>query len=126
MHNVTLIKGDGIGPSIMDTAVKIIDATGVKINWEEAEAGMTAFDKHGTPLPDETLVSIEKNRIAFKGPLTTPIGGGFRSINVALRQEYDLYANVRPAKTWKGAQSRFENVDIVVVRENTEGLYLGA
>ena len=125
MHNVTLIKGDGIGPSIMDTAVKIIDATGVKINWEEAEAGMTAFDKHGTPLPDETLVSIEKNRIAFKGPLTTPIGGGFRSINVALRQEYDLYANVRPAKTWKGAQSRFENVDIVVVRENTEGLYLG-
>jgi isocitrate dehydrogenase (NAD+) len=125
MHNVTLIKGDGIGPSIMETAVKIIDATGVKINWEEAEAGMTAFDKHGTPLPDETLVSIEKNRIAFKGPLTTPIGGGFRSINVALRQEYDLYANVRPAKTWKGAQSRFENVDIVVVRENTEGLYLG-
>ena len=125
MHNVTLIKGDGIGPSIMDTAVKIIDATGVKINWEEAEAGMAAFDKHGTPLPDETLVSIEKNRIAFKGPLTTPIGGGFRSINVALRQEYDLYANVRPAKTWKGAQSRFENVDIVVVRENTEGLYLG-
>ena len=125
MHNVTLIKGDGIGPSIMETAVKIIDATGVKINWEEAEAGMTAFDKHGTPLPDETLVSIEKNRIAFKGPLTTPIGGGFRSINVALRQEYDLYANVRPAKTWKGAQSRFENIDIVVVRENTEGLYLG-
>ena len=125
MHNVTLIKGDGIGPSIMETAVKIIDATGVKINWEEAEAGMAAFDKHGTPLPDETLVSIEKNRIAFKGPLTTPIGGGFRSINVALRQEYDLYANVRPAKTWKGAQTRFENVDIVVVRENTEGLYLG-
>ena len=125
MHNVTLIKGDGIGPSIMETAVKIIDATGVKINWEEADAGMAAFDKHGTPLPDETLTSIEKNRIAFKGPLTTPIGGGFRSINVALRQEYDLYANVRPAKTWKGAQTRFENVDIVVVRENTEGLYLG-
>jgi len=125
MHNVTLIKGDGIGPSIMETAVKIIDATGVKINWEQADAGMAAFDKHGTPLPDETLASIEKNRIAFKGPLTTPIGGGFRSINVALRQEYDLYANIRPAKTWKGAQTRFENVDIVVVRENTEGLYLG-
>ncbi len=125
MHNVTLIKGDGIGPSIMETAVKIIDATGVKINWEEAKAGMAAFDKYGTPLPNETLVSIEKNRIAFKGPLTTPIGGGFRSINVALRQEYDLYANIRPAKTWKGAQTRFENVDIVVVRENTEGLYLG-
>lgn len=125
MHNITLIKGDGIGPSIMDVAVKIIDATGVKINWEPADAGMGAFDKHGTPLPDQTLASIEKNRIAFKGPLTTPVGGGFRSINVALRQEYDLYANVRPAKTWKGAQTRFEDVDIVVVRENTEGLYLG-
>jgi isocitrate dehydrogenase (NAD+) len=125
MHNVTLIKGDGIGPSIMEVAVKIIDATGVKINWEEADAGMAAFDKHGTPIPDETLDSIDKNRIAFKGPLTTPVGGGFRSINVALRQKYDLYANVRPAKTWKGAQTRYENVDIVVVRENTEGLYLG-
>jgi len=125
MHNVTLIKGDGIGPSIMEAAVKIIDATGVKINWEEADAGMAAFEKHGTPIPDETLASIDKNRIAFKGPLTTPVGGGFRSINVALRQKYDLYANIRPAKTWKGAQSRFEDVDIVVVRENTEGLYLG-
>ncbi|KAF3981025.1 MAG: NAD-dependent isocitrate dehydrogenase [Methylococcales symbiont of Hymedesmia sp. n. MRB-2018] len=125
MHNVTLIKGDGIGPSIMEVAVKIIDATGVKINWEEADAGMAAFDKHGTPIPDVTLKSIDKNRIAFKGPLTTPVGGGFRSINVALRQKYDLYANIRPAKTWKGAQSRFECVDIVVVRENTEGLYLG-
>lgn len=125
MHNVTLIKGDGIGPSIMDVAVKIIDATGVKINWEEADAGMAAFDKHGTPIPDETLASIDKNRVAFKGPLTTPVGGGFRSINVALRQKYDLYANVRPAKTWKGAQTRFDDVDIVVVRENTEGLYLG-
>ncbi len=125
MHNITLIKGDGIGPSIMDVAVKIIDATGVKINWEEADAGMAAYDKHSTPIPDETLASIEKNRIAFKGPLTTPVGKGFRSINVALRQQYDLYANVRPAKTWKGAQTRFEDVDIVVVRENTEGLYLG-
>lgn len=125
MHNITLIKGDGIGPSIMDVAVKIIDATGVKINWEEADAGMAAFDKHGTPIPDGTLASIDKNRIAFKGPLTTPVGGGFRSINVALRQKYDLYANVRPAKTWKGAQTKFDNVDIVVVRENTEGLYLG-
>lgn len=125
MHNVTLIKGDGIGPSIMEAAVKIIDASGAKINWEEAEAGMGAYEKYGTPIPDETLASIEKNRIAFKGPLTTPVGKGFRSINVALRQQYDLYANVRPAKTWKGAQTRFENVDIVVVRENTEGLYAG-
>ncbi|MCF6203056.1 MAG: isocitrate/isopropylmalate family dehydrogenase [Methylococcaceae bacterium] len=125
MHNVTLIKGDGIGPSIMDVAVKIIDATGVKINWETAEAGLAAFDKYGTPIPDETLASIDKNRIAFKGPLTTPVGEGFRSINVALRQKYDLYANIRPAKTWKGAQTRFDNVDIVIVRENTEGLYMG-
>lgn len=125
MHNVTLIKGDGIGPSIMEVAVKIINASGAKINWEEADAGMAAFDKHGTPIPDATLASIEKNRIAFKGPLTTPIGKGFRSITVALRQEYDLYANVRPAKTWKGAQTHFDNVDIVVVRENTEGLYAG-
>jgi isocitrate dehydrogenase (NAD+) len=125
MHNVTLIKGDGIGPSIMEVAVKVINASGAKINWEEADAGMAALDKHGTPIPDATLASIEKNRVAFKGPLTTPVGKGFRSINVVLRQEYDLYANVRPAKTWKGAQSRFDNIDIVVVRENTEGLYAG-
>jgi len=125
MHNVTLIKGDGIGPSIMEVAVKIIDASGAKINWEEADAGMAAFDKHGTPIPDETLASIDKNRVAFKGPLTTPVGKGFRSINVALRQKYDLYANIRPARSWKGAQSKFEDIDIVVVRENTEGLYMG-
>ncbi|NOQ13036.1 MAG: NAD-dependent isocitrate dehydrogenase [Methyloprofundus sp.] len=125
MHNVTLIKGDGIGPSIMEVAVKIIDASGVKINWEEADAGMAAFDKQGTPIPDETLASIDKNRVAFKGPLTTPVGKGFRSINVALRQKYDLYANIRPARSWKGAQSKFEDIDIVVVRENTEGLYMG-
>ena len=125
MHNVTLIKGDGIGPSIMEVAVKIIDASGAKINWEEVDAGMAAFDKHGTPIPDETLASIDKNRVAFKGPLTTPVGKGFRSINVALRQKYDLYANIRPARSWKGAQSKFEDIDIVVVRENTEGLYMG-
>ena len=125
MHNVTLIKGDGIGPSIMDVAVNIIDATGVDINWEEMDAGMAALDKHGTPIPDETLASIDKNRVAFKGPLTTPVGDGFRSINVTLRQKYDLYANIRPAKTWKGAQTKFDNVDIVICRENTEGLYMG-
>ncbi len=125
MHQVSLIQGDGIGPSIMEAAVKVIDASGAKINWEKAEAGMAAYEKHGTPIPQSTLDSIEKNRVAFKGPLTTPVGKGFRSINVALRQQYDLYANVRPAKTWKGAQTRFENVDIVIVRENTEGLYVG-
>jgi isocitrate dehydrogenase (NAD+) len=126
MHAVTLIKGDGIGPSIMDEAVKIINASGVKIQWEEADAGMAAFEKFGTPLPDETMASIDKTRLAFKGPLTTGVGGnGFRSINVALRQKYDLYANVRPATNWPGVKTRFDNVDIVIVRENTEGLYAG-
>ncbi|UOA10581.1 isocitrate/isopropylmalate dehydrogenase family protein [Methylobacter sp. S3L5C] len=125
MHNVTLIKGDGIGPSIIDEAVKIIDASGVKIHWEEAYAGMAAFEKFGTPLPDETLASFDRTRLAFKGPLTTVVGTGFRSINVALRQKYELYANVRPAKSWPGIKTRYEDVDIVIVRENTEGLYCG-
>ena len=125
MHKVTLIKGDGIGPSIMDEAVKVIDASGVKIQWEEAYAGLSAFEKFGTPLPDETLASFDKTRLAFKGPLTTVVGTGFRSINVALRQQYELYANVRPAKSWAGIKTRFEDVDIVIVRENTEGLYAG-
>ncbi len=125
MHNVTLIKGDGIGPSIMDEAVKVIDASGVKIHWEEAYAGLSAFEKFGTPLPDETLASFDKTRLAFKGPLTTVVGTGFRSINVALRQQYELYANVRPAKSWPGIKTRYEDVDIVIVRENTEGLYAG-
>jgi len=125
MHNVTLIKGDGIGPSIIDEAVKIIDASGVKIHWEEAYAGMAAFEKFGTPLPDETLASFDRTRLAFKGPLTTVVGTGFRSINVALRQQYELYANVRPAKSWPGIKTRYDNVDIVIVRENTEGLYCG-
>ncbi len=125
MHNITLIKGDGIGPSIMDEAVKIIDASGAKINWEKTHAGLGAFEVFGTPIPDETMESIDRTRLAFKGPLTTPIGAGFRSINVALRQKYDLYANVRPAKSWHGVKTRYENVDIVIVRENTEGLYAG-
>lgn len=126
MHNVTLIKGDGIGPSIMDEAVRIIDASGVKINWIEAHAGMAAFEKFGTPLPDETMAAIERTRLAFKGPLTTSVGGsGFRSVNVALRQQYELYANVRPAKSWAGVKTRFSDVDIVIIRENTEGLYAG-
>jgi len=125
MHKVTLIKGDGIGPSIMDAAVAVINATGAKISWEEAEAGLSAFEKTGTPLPEATMDSIEQTRVAFKGPLTTMVGEGFRSINVELRKRYDLYANVRPAKSWNGVKTRFENVDIVIVRENTEGLYVG-
>ncbi|MGZ4959546.1 MAG: isocitrate/isopropylmalate family dehydrogenase, partial [Methylomonas sp.] len=100
MHNVTLIKGDGIGPSIMDAAVAVINASGAKINWLEAEAGMSAYEKNGNPLPDATMESIDQTRVAFKGPLTTMVGEGFRSINVELRKKYDLYANVRPAKSW--------------------------
>lgn len=125
MHNVTLIKGDGIGPSIMDAAVAVIDASGAKINWQEADAGLAALEKTGTPLPDATMLSIEQTRVAFKGPLTTLVGEGFRSINVELRKQYDLYANVRPAKSWHGVKTRFEDIDIVIVRENTEGLYVG-
>jgi isocitrate dehydrogenase (NAD+) len=125
MHLVTLIKGDGIGPSIMDEAVKVIDASGAKIQWEEAHAGLGAHEKFGTPLPDETMASFDKTRVAFKGPLTTIVGSGFRSINVALRQKYELYANVRPAKSWAGVKTRYDDVDIVIVRENTEGLYAG-
>lgn len=125
MQIVTLIKGDGIGPSIMEEAVKVLDASGAKIQWEEAYAGVAAFEKFGNPLPDETMASFDKTRLAFKGPLTTVVGTGFRSINVALRQQYDLYANVRPAKSWPGIKTRFEDVDIVIVRENTEGLYAG-
>jgi len=109
----------------MDEAVKVIDASGVKIHWEEAYAGVAAFEKFGTPLPDETLASFDKTRLAYKGPLTTVVGTGFRSINVALRQQYELYANVRPAKSWPGIKTRYDDVDIVIVRENTEGLYAG-
>src|SRR5574343_214428 len=125
MHNVTLIKGDGIGPSIMDAAVAVINASGAKINWIEAEDGMSAYEKTGTPLPDATMESIDQTRVAFKGPLTTMVGEGFRSINVELRKKYDLYANVRPAKSWPGVKTRYDNVDIVIVRENTQGLYVG-
>ncbi len=125
MRNVTLIKGDGIGPSIMDAAVAVINASGAKINWREAEAGMSAYENTGTPLPDATMDSIAETRVAFKGPLTTMVGEGFRSINVELRKKYDLYANVRPAKSWHGVKTRYDDVDIVIVRENTEGLYVG-
>ncbi len=124
-YKITLMRGDGIGPEVVDSAVKIIEKTGVSIDWEEAHAGMNAISKFSTPLPDETIDSIQKNKIALKGPLTTPIGIGFRSINVALRKEFDLYGNLRPAKLFKGIPSRFDEVDLVIVRENTEGLYSG-
>ncbi|MBC7529523.1 MAG: isocitrate dehydrogenase (NAD(+)) [Chthonomonadaceae bacterium] len=124
-HTVTLLPGDGIGPEVADATVRVIEATGVKIEWEKMEAGAEVATKYGTPVPDEVINSIVKNRIALKGPLATPIGGGFASANVALRKRLNLYANVRPVKSHPGVKSRFENVDLVVVRENSEDLYSG-
>jgi len=125
MYNITLIPGDGIGPEITEAALIAIESTGVKINWEKAQAGAQCIETEGTPLPQKVLNSIKKNKIALKGPVTTPIGTGFKSINVSLRKELDLYSNLRPAKTIEGVKSRFENVDLVIVRENTEDLYAG-
>ncbi len=125
MHAVTLIPGDGIGPSIMEVAVRVLEASGVRFDWDLRYAGLTAVEKFDTPIPFETLESIRKTRVAFKGPLTTPVGGGYRSVNVALRQEFELYANVRPAVSFEGVPSRYQNVNILMVRENTEGLYSG-
>ena len=123
-YDVTLIPGDGIGPEITAETVKVLEATGLRFNWDEELAGMAAVDATGTPLPDATVESIRKNALALKGPLTTPVGIGFRSVNVGLRKEFELYANVRPARTIIPG-GRFENVDIVLVRENLEGLYIG-
>lgn len=121
---VTLIPGDGIGPSITDATVKILEAAGVSFEWDRKLAGVAAVQEYHTPIPDETLESIRTHKVALKGPLTTPIGTGFRSVNVALRKEFDLYANVRPAKTIVEG-GRYEDIDLVLIRENTEGLYVG-
>jgi isocitrate dehydrogenase (NAD+) len=123
-YDVTLIPGDGIGPEITAQTVKVLEATGLRFHWDEELAGMAAVDATGTPLPDATVESIRKNGLALKGPLTTPVGTGFRSVNVGLRKEFELFANVRPAKTIVPG-GRFANVDIVLVRENLEGLYIG-
>ena len=123
-YDVTLIPGDGIGPEITTQTVKVLKATGLRFNWDEELAGMAAVEATGTPLPDATVESIRKNALALKGPLTTPVGTGFRSVNVGLRKEFELFANVRPARTIIPG-GRFENVDIVLVRENLEGLYIG-
>lgn len=125
MYNITLIPGDGIGPEISEAMVKVVDSTGVKINWEIQNAGEEVYLKEGNPLPDRVLESIKKNKIAIKGPITTPVGTGFRSVNVTLRQSLDLYACVRPCKSFIGARTKYENVDLVVIRENTEDLYAG-
>lgn len=124
-YNITLIPGDGIGPEVTEAARRCIDATGVKVNWDVQEAGADFIEKYGTPLPDQVLESIKKNKIALKGPITTPIGTGFRSVNVAIRQKLDLYSCLRPCKSYKGVRSKYENIDLVIVRENTEDLYAG-
>lgn len=127
MHNVTLITGDGTGPELSDAARRCIDATGVAIRWDVQPAGIDIMEKEGTPIPDYTLASVRKNKVALKAPITTPVGTGFRSVNVYLRQELDLYACVRPCKHYPGVRSYFETtpIDIVIVRENTEDLYAG-
>jgi isocitrate dehydrogenase (NAD+) len=124
LHKVTLIPGDGIGPAVTDAVVRIIEAAGVSIDWDRRIAGVAALEERNTPLPEDTLESIRRNRVALKGPLTTPVGVGFRSINVALRKEFDLYANVRPARTLLPGY-RYQDIDLVLIRENTEGLYSG-
>ena len=124
-QTVTLIPGDGIGPDVTGSVREVIDALGVAIEWEIAEAGETVMEDEGTPLPDSVLDSIRRNKIAIKGPLTTPVGAGFRSVNVALRKELDLYANVRPALSMPGIDLPFQNIDIITFRENTEDVYAG-
>jgi isocitrate dehydrogenase (NAD+) len=124
-YQVTLIPGDGIGPEVSGAARRVLEATGVQFEWDVQEAGVTALESKGDVLPDDVVESIRKNGIALKGPLTTPIGGGFRSVNVALRHALELYANLRPARTYEGVQSTFDSIDLVVVRENMEDLYAG-
>ncbi len=125
MTKVTLIPGDGIGPEITEATLKCVEAAGANIQWEKMLAGSTALEKYGTPLPDETVNSFRETRVLLKGPITTSFGTGFRSVTVALRQTFDLYANVRPAKSIEGVESRFKNVNLVIIRENTEGAYAG-
>ncbi|MFL5444513.1 MAG: isocitrate/isopropylmalate dehydrogenase family protein [Myxococcales bacterium] len=122
---VTLIPGDGIGPEVVSAAVEVIEAAGVKLEWHRAAAGAGAVPTHGTPIPAATLESIRETKLALKGPLATPIGEGYRSVNVALRKEFDLYANVRPARSFAGVETRYTGIDLVVIRENTQGLYSG-
>jgi isocitrate dehydrogenase (NAD+) len=124
-HPVTLIPGDGIGPEVSEAALAVLEAAGVRVAWERQEAGADVVAKHGTPLPEAALHSIRSHGVALKGPIGTPIGGGFRSANVTLRQSLDLFASLRPVRSIPGVPSRYEDVDLIVVRENTEGLYSG-
>ncbi|MEV3838296.1 isocitrate dehydrogenase [Aeromonas dhakensis] len=125
-RKITVIPGDGIGPSIIESAIQILTHAGCDFEYEYADAGLVALEKHGELLPQATLDLIEKNKVTLKGPLTTPVGGGFTSINVSLRKKFNLYANVRPVLSFRGTRSRYDNIDIITVRENTEGMYSGA
>ena len=125
VHTVTCIAGDGIGPEIMAATKVAVAATGVQIDWVDVEAGADVMEKYGTPLPEHVLDSLRATKVGIKGPITTPVGSGFRSVNVALRKELDLFANLRPAVTIPGVRSRYDNIDLVIVRENTEDLYAG-
>src|SRR5689334_18832381 len=124
-HRITLIPGDGTGPELTEATRRVLEATGVDLDWDVREAGVDVMEEAGTPLPEETLASVRENGVALKGPITTPIGTGFRSVNVALRHELGLFACLRPCKSYAGVRSRYENVDLVIVRENTEDLYAG-
>src|SRR5712691_7585090 len=124
-HNITLIPGDGTGPEIVEATRRVVDSLGVSIDWEVHDAGLQVMDQYGTPLPQHVLDSIRKNKVCLKGPITTPIGTGIRSVNVALRHALNLYACVRPCRTYKGVRAPFNNVDLVIVRENMEDLYAG-
>jgi isocitrate dehydrogenase (NAD+) len=125
MYTITLIPGDGTGPEISEATKRVIEATGVPIQWDVQEAGIDVFEKEGTPLPERVVDSIRKNRVAIKGPVTTPVGTGFRSVNVTLRQVLDLYCCLRPSRTFQGVRTRFQDIDLVIIRENTEDLYAG-
>jgi isocitrate dehydrogenase (NAD+) len=124
-YPVTLIPGDGIGPELVDATVGVLEATGIAFEWDLQQAGEATIASEGTPLPDRVIESIRRTGVAIKGPITTPVGSGFRSVNVGLRQALELYANVRPARSMAGVQTRYENVDLIIVRENTEDLYAG-
>ena len=125
MYKITLIPGDGVGPEITEATARVLEATGISFEWDVQHAGEEVYHQEGTPLPERVLDSIRKNRVAIKGPITTPVGTGFRSVNVALRQSLDLYSCLRPCKSYAGAKTRYQDIDLVIVRENTEDLYAG-
>ncbi|MEK7307489.1 MAG: isocitrate/isopropylmalate family dehydrogenase, partial [Nitrospirota bacterium] len=125
MYKTTLIPGDGVGPEITEAARRVLEATGIAFEWDIQNAGEEVYKQEGNPLPERVIESIKKNKIALKGPITTPVGTGFRSVNVLLRQTLDLFCCLRPCKSYKGAKTRYEDIDLVIVRENTEDLYAG-